>query len=160
MASHRRFCAGRRCHLRTLSLAAAFFLAACSGHSSTLTLSDTGHRLHFPESFCSGKVLLQPPTSTEHARAPAPKITKSDVNMRFVGPPPVPDIVYARIRITDIPGFNNTPEWAVIYRNAKIIPMGGMSGAEPRPLAHETILSLFDPTSGSVLDIRRCPSGP
>jgi hypothetical protein len=162
VASHRLFCAGRRWHLRTLSLAAAFFLAACSGHSSTLTLSDTGHRLHFPESFCSDKVFLQPPTSTEHAHVPAPRISKSDVWVHFVGRPPVPDIVYARIRTTDIPEFNNTPEWAVIYRDATITPpTGGISKAHSvaRPIANETVLLLFDPTSGSPSALRFCPAG-
>ena len=81
------------------------------------------------------------------------------MHVRFVGPPPVPDIVYARITITDFPEFNNNPEWVIIYRNAKILRLGGPIGAEPRPLAHETILSLFDPTSGSGLDLHECSSG-
>jgi hypothetical protein len=89
--------------------------------------------------------------------------------VNFVGRPPVPEIVYARITITDFGevtatgldlAFDNSPEWVVIYRNAKIIPIGGKIGAEPRPVAHETIFSLFDPTSGSGLDLQTCPSGP
>jgi hypothetical protein len=80
--------------------------------------------------------------------------------VNFVGRPPVPEIVYARITIGPDLAFDNSPEWVVIYRNAKIIPIGGKMGAEPRPVAHETIFSLFDPTSGSGLDLQLCSSGP
>lgn len=147
--------------LRTVSLAAVFFLAACSPHGSTSTLPHRGHRLHTPESLCGGETLLNPPTSTEYPRVPAPRITKSDVRVRFVGPPPVPDTVYARVRITGMkfPDVNNTPEWVVIYRNVKIIPIGGKIGAEPRPVAHETVLLLFDSTSGFGLVTHFCSSG-
>ena len=169
VAQRRRLCGSPKRDLRIVSLAAAFFLAACSSHIGTSTLTERGSRLHSPESLCSGKVLLKPPTSTEHPRVHPPRITKSEVPVNFVGPPPVPDIVYARITITDFGeatatgldlAFDNSPEWVVIYRNAKIMPIGGPIGAEPRPVAHETILSVFDPTSGSGLDLQGCSSGP
>jgi hypothetical protein len=83
------------------------------------------------------------------------------MHVRFVGLPPVPDTVYARVRITgmEFPDVNNTPEWVVIYHNAKVIPgLGGID--EPtRSLAHETVLLLFDPTSGFGVVTHLCSSG-
>ena len=81
--------------------------------------------------------------------------------MNFVGPPPVPDIVYAGTTITDFPDFNKLPEWVVIYRNVTIIGDTGKLGqpaTSARPLANETVLLLFDPTSGSPSALRFCPA--
>ena len=159
VAERRRFRVGPNRGMRTLFLAAAFFLAACSGPATTSALRPTGHRLHSAESLCGGKALLNPPTSTEHPRVSAPRIKKSEVHVRFVGPPPLPHIVYARITLTDTPDFNNTPAWVVIYRNAKIIVGTGAIGKVGRPVAHETVLLLFDPTSGSGSDVQACRAG-
>ena len=158
-------------YVRTVVLSAAFFLAACSGPSNTSTLLHQGHRLHSPESFCSGTVLLNPPAPTEHPRAHSPRIPQSVSHVKFVGPTPVPDILYTRITITEFgrvtstgiaPDFNNTPEWVVIYPKAKITVLGGRIGpprSVPRPLANETVVLLFDPSSGSYSGLNVCPSG-
>jgi hypothetical protein len=167
--------ANRRWPVLIVSLAAGLFMTACSGHSSSSTLHRSGGRLSAAESFCDAHVLLRPPTSKEHSRIRAPRITTPPSVL--VGPPPRPDIVFARLTITDFgvvkatglhPTFDNAPEWVVIYRHAKVIPIGGPNvvGADGRPhgvrtLARpETILSLIDPTSGSGLDVQTCPPGP
>ena len=92
------------------------------------------------------------------------------MHVKFVGPPRVPDVLYTRITITEfgrvtstgiVPDFNNTPEWVVIYPKAKITVLGGGMGrprSVPRPVANETVLLLFDPTSGSVSDLYVCPA--
>jgi hypothetical protein len=82
--------------------------------------------------------------------------------------------VFARVTIIDFgvviatgidPTFENTPEWVVIYRDAKIRAIGGLNvvGADgqshpvPTPARPETILSLIDPSSGAGLDVKTCP---
>jgi len=135
-------------------------------------------RLRSAESFCRGDVRLNPPTPAEHPRVGVPGFVAVSFPTRVgqpVGPPPTPAIVYARVTENDFgvasgSGFrrylDGAPAWVVVFRSVTIIPTGGavVIGAEgktqvePRTVAHETVIAVIDPASGSTLDIRACPS--
>jgi hypothetical protein len=157
-----------------MALAVVFFLSACSDHGSGHALVGTVNRLQTPQTFCSGHVLLKPPKSAQHPRIPAPRVLIPPAVL--IGPPPVPHVVFAQVTITDLgvvtatgihPTFDNTPEWVVIYRNAKVMPIGGpivvgangQAHAVPQPASSGTIISLISASSGSTLDVKTCPWG-
>jgi hypothetical protein len=130
-----------------------------------------GVRLRSTETFCSGKVILKPPTSNEQPVLAA-RFTASQLPVEVVGALPVPDVVYARVTITDLgpitlaglrPTYDNAPEWAVIYQNGDFRSLLGPPNNAPHQVGQEvaggeTALMFISPTSDKVLDTEVCPS--